>query len=143
MRARTYPAAPRSVNLTCPRISVVMPGASCIGGHVGALSHHPNGLADAVGSAFIEGGMAAQSDPRRADPSAVDSRYYYRRSLSLRELVPALGAAAGAAAVTFYFVKLLLERTPLGPPRPPTGTAGLTLHRSGRTSATPKHIGRR
>jgi len=36
MRARTYPAAPRSVNLTCPRINAVMPGASCIDGRVWA-----------------------------------------------------------------------------------------------------------
>lgn len=143
MRARTYPTAPRSVNRTCPRISVVMPGASCIGGHVWALSHDPTGLADAVGSAFIEGGMSAQSDPRRVDPSHVDSRYYYRRSLSFRELVPALGAAAGAAAVTFYLVKLFLERTPIESTPQRMGATRLTLHRSGRSSATPKHIGRR
>jgi hypothetical protein len=57
--------------------------------------------------------MSAQSDPRRADRPDVDSTYYYRRSLTLREMAPAIGAAAGAAAVTFYLVKLFLERTPL------------------------------
>jgi hypothetical protein len=57
--------------------------------------------------------MSAHSDPQRADSADADSKYYYRRSLTLRELVPAIGAAAGAAAVTFYLVKLFLERTPL------------------------------
>jgi hypothetical protein len=57
--------------------------------------------------------MSAQIDPRRADLSRVDGKYYYRRSLTVRELLPALGAAAGAAAATFYIVKLFLERTPL------------------------------
>ena len=57
--------------------------------------------------------MSAQSDPRRTGAVDVDPKYYYRRSLTVRELVPALGAAAAAAAATFYVVKLLLERTPL------------------------------
>ena len=57
--------------------------------------------------------MSAQSDPRRAVAVSVDPKYYYRRSLTVRELVPALGAAAAAAVATFYVVKLLLERTPL------------------------------
>ena len=57
--------------------------------------------------------MSAQSDPRRAVAVGGDPKYYYRRSLTLRELAPALGAAAVAAAATFYVVKLLIERTPL------------------------------
>ena len=57
--------------------------------------------------------MSAQSDPRRAEAVGVDPKYYYRRSLTARELLPALGAAAAAAAATFYVVKLLIERTPL------------------------------
>ena len=57
--------------------------------------------------------MSAQSDPRRAAVVGGDPKYYYRRSLTLRELAPALGAAAVAAAATFYVVKLLIERTPL------------------------------
>ena len=57
--------------------------------------------------------MSAQSDPRRAVAVSVDPKYYYRRSLGVRELMPAIGAAAAAAAATFYVVKLLLERTPL------------------------------
>src|SRR3954470_4839264 len=111
MRARTYPAAPRSVNRTCPRISV-MPGATCIGA-VWALSRDRSGLAGCNVSALIEAGMSAQSDPRRAVAVDVDPRYYYRRSLSIRELLPAIGAAAVAAAATFYVVKLFTERTPL------------------------------
>jgi len=54
--------------------------------------------------------MFALSDPRAVD---VDPKYYYRRSLTVRELAPAVGAAVAAAAVTFYITKLFLERTPL------------------------------
>jgi len=57
--------------------------------------------------------MSAQSDPRRAVAVGVDPKYYYRRSLTVRELMPALGAGAAAALATFYVVKLLIERTPL------------------------------
>lgn len=55
--------------------------------------------------------MFTMSDPRAVD---VDPKYYYRRSLTIRELAPAVGAAVAVAAVTFYITKLLLERTPLG-----------------------------
>ena len=58
--------------------------------------------------------MSAQSDPRRAVTGDVDPKYYYRRSLTVRELMPAFGAAAAAAVATFYLAKLFLERTPLG-----------------------------
>jgi len=54
--------------------------------------------------------MFTLSDPRAVD---VDPKYYYRRSLTVRELAPAVGAAVAAAAVTFYITKLFLERTPL------------------------------
>ncbi len=57
--------------------------------------------------------MSAQSDPRRAVAVDVDPKYYYRRSLTVRELMPAVGAAAAVAMVSFYVVKLFLERTPL------------------------------
>ena len=57
--------------------------------------------------------MSAQSDPRRAVTVDADPKYYYRRSLTVRELMPALGAAAAAAVATFYVVKLFIERTPL------------------------------
>jgi hypothetical protein len=57
--------------------------------------------------------MSAQNDPRRATADEVRSAYYYRRPLSARELLPALGIGIGAGAVAFYIAKLLLERTPL------------------------------
>jgi hypothetical protein len=57
--------------------------------------------------------MSAQSDPRRAEALDVVPKYYYRRSLSARELLPAIGAAIAAAAVTFYLAKVVIERTPL------------------------------
>jgi len=57
--------------------------------------------------------MSAQSDPRRAVAADVDPKYYYRRSLTVRELMPAFGAAAAAAVATFYVMKLFMERTPL------------------------------
>ena len=50
---------------------------------------------------------------RRADRGADD--YYYRRPLTGRELLPALGAAVGAGLATFYVVRVLTERTPLAP----------------------------
>jgi hypothetical protein len=145
MRARTYPAAPRSVNRTCPRISVVMPGATCIGA-VWALSRDRSGLAERNVSALIEAVMSAQSDPRRAGASDVDPKYYYRRSLSARELLPAIGAAAAAAAATFYVAKLFIQRTPLRSKLPTRAEAHahdrLALHRSGRSKRAGK-LGRR
>lgn len=37
----------------------------------------------------------------------------YRRRLTLKEQLPAVGAAVGAAAAVFYLARLLLQRTPL------------------------------
>jgi hypothetical protein len=56
--------------------------------------------------------MLAKSDPRNAE--AV-SEYYYRRSLSGRELLPAIGVAVAAGLVAFYLTQIVLERTPLAP----------------------------
>ncbi len=39
--------------------------------------------------------------------------YHYRRRLELKETLPAVGAAVGAAGVVFYLARLLLQRTPL------------------------------
>ena len=147
MRARTYPAAPRSVNRKCPRISVVMPDATCIGA-VWALSRERSGLAGCNVSALIEAGMSAQSDPRRAVAVSVDQKYYYRRPLSVRELMPAVGAAVAAAAATFYVVKLLLERTPLRAEPvardAPARRSRLELHRSkADQSSAARIVGRR
>lgn len=92
--------------------------------------------------------MSAQSDPRPTVAVDVDPKYYYRRALSVRELVPALGAAVAAGAATFYVVKLLLERTPL-----PGGLAArersphrsrLGLHRSDADeTSVARNVGRR
>ena len=87
--------------------------------------------------------MSVQSDPRRAEASHVDQKYYYRRSLTVRELMPAMGAAVGAAVVAFYVVKLFMQRTPLGTVPRPGKSPRLTLHRSGRSSVTARDLGRR
>lgn len=39
--------------------------------------------------------------------------YYYRRKLSLREQLPAIGVAVGAGLAAFYVARLLVQRTPL------------------------------
>lgn len=53
--------------------------------------------------------MPAKSDPRDV---AVDS-YYYRRSLSARELLPAIGVGLAAGALGFYVARILLQRAPV------------------------------
>lgn len=52
------------------------------------------------------------------------SRYYYRRHLGVRDLLPALGVAIGAGLFAFYVARLLLQRTPLDVPRAPRPGAG-------------------
>ena len=47
------------------------------------------------------------------------SRYYYRRNLGVRELLPAIAVAIGAGLFAFYVARLLLQRTPLDVPRAP------------------------
>ena len=124
-----------------------MPGPTCIGRRVWALSRERSGLAERNVSALIEAGMSAQSDPRRTPVSDVDPKYYYRRSLTTRELLPALGAALAAGVTTFYVVKLFLERTPLrvDPSAGPRHRPRLELMRPSRKSArsSDKNLGRR
>ena len=43
--------------------------------------------------------------------------YYYRRRLTLREQLPAIGVAVGAALAAFYVARVLIQRTPLVPAR--------------------------
>ena len=50
----------------------------------------------------------------------IADEYYYRRPLTPRELVPALGVGVGVGLVAFYIARLLLERTPLRPERRPS-----------------------
>ena len=57
-------------------------------------------------------------------PTVSDVRrsYYYRRPLSLAELLPAVGVGAAVGLAAFYVARILLERTALLPqvPTPPT-----------------------
>lgn len=54
--------------------------------------------------------MVAMVDPRS---TGAESEYYYRRSLRLRELLPAIGIGIGAGLAAFYVASVLLQRTPL------------------------------
>jgi hypothetical protein len=58
--------------------------------------------------------LSAQPSARREDTV----EYYYRRPLSLRELIPAVGVAISAGLFAFYITRLLLQRTPLKLERP-------------------------
>lgn len=58
--------------------------------------------------------MATSSDA----PPRLTTRlegYVYRRRLSKRELLPAIGAGVATGLAAFYIAKLFLERTPLLP----------------------------
>ena len=46
--------------------------------------------------------------------------YYYRRPLTPREVLPAVGLGVGVGLIAFYLAKILLERTPLRPERRPS-----------------------
>ncbi len=54
--------------------------------------------------------MPAKSDPRETWST---DKYYYRRSLSAREMLPAIGAGVVAGAAVFYLATLLMQRTRL------------------------------
>jgi len=54
--------------------------------------------------------------PRRDD---ADVEYTYRRPLSVRELLPAIGVGIGAGLFAYYVTRLLLQRTPLQVDRRP------------------------
>ena len=61
------------------------------------------------------------------------SDYYYRRALTLPELLPAIGAAVGIGAAAFYVARLFLQRTPLVPMRD-IPTLGPTRERKPRSA---------
>jgi hypothetical protein len=86
--------------------------------------------------------MSVQSDPRLPGAAIAESKYYYRRSLSARELLPAVGAALGAGVAVFYLTKLFLERTPLTIESPGAEAPRLSLHRSS-PSRISRNAGRR
>jgi hypothetical protein len=56
--------------------------------------------------------MPAKSDPR---DRLGGSEYFYRRSLSVRELLPAVGAGVAVGLMAFYLARLFAQRTPLAP----------------------------
>jgi hypothetical protein len=61
--------------------------------------------------------MPAKTDPQ---PERAGSDYYYRRSLSVPDLLPAIGAGVAVGVAVFYLARVLLQRTPLVPePLPP------------------------
>jgi hypothetical protein len=60
--------------------------------------------------------MDRPGESRGAGRRPVD-RYYYRRELTVRELLPAVGLAVGAGLAAFYLARILLQRTPLAPRR--------------------------
>lgn len=59
----------------------------------------------------------------KSEPSSrsrdAGAEYYYRRPLTLSELVPAIGIGIGAGFFAFYVTRLLLQRTPLQVERRP------------------------
>lgn len=56
--------------------------------------------------------MSAKSDPRDETAGA---EYFYRRSLGMTELLPAVGVGVAAGLAAFYVARLVLQRTPLLP----------------------------
>jgi hypothetical protein len=59
-------------------------------------------------------GKRKDAEPKRSDqPRYATEKYYYRRELTSRDLLPAVGAAVGLGAAAFYLAKLWLERTVL------------------------------
>lgn len=47
------------------------------------------------------------------------AEYYYRRQLSAREMLPAVGVAIAAGLLAFYVTRILLQKTPLTVERTP------------------------
>ena len=56
--------------------------------------------------------MPAKTDPRDMTGA---SRYYYRRALSARDLLSAIGAGVAVGLAAFYVARVMLEREPLVP----------------------------
>lgn len=68
----------------------------------------------------------------------MSAEYTYRRKLRASELMPALGAALGLGLAGFYFVRLLLQRTPLLPRETKAGEAGTSLSRLPSGDSSPR-----
>ena len=58
--------------------------------------------------------MALPTNDKTRQTTRLDG-YVYRRTLSTRELIPAVGAGVAAGFVAFYVARLFLQRTPLLP----------------------------
>ena len=71
-------------------------------------------------------------EPKRGAGKASD--YHYRRALTLQEMLPAFGVAAGVAAAAFYVARLFIQRTPLVP-APDIPTLGPPVGSRPRTAA--------
>ncbi len=56
--------------------------------------------------------------------------YSYRRPLTPREVLPAVGVGVGVGLIAFYLAKILLERTPLRPERRPSTQRPSPIRRS-------------
>ena len=52
-------------------------------------------------------------ESRRPRLHAADPKYSYRRHLSLREMLPAIGVGIGVGVFAYYVTRLFLQRTPL------------------------------
>ena len=52
---------------------------------------------------------------QRRDEPKVERGYTYRRELSGKDMIPAIGAGVAVGAVAFYLATLFLQRTPLVP----------------------------
>lgn len=63
--------------------------------------------------------------PRTRDAGV---EYSYRRPLSLREMLPAIGVGVGVGLLAFYVARILLQRTPLRVDRGPRARARLSEH---------------
>ena len=56
--------------------------------------------------------MPAKSDPRH---ESAGSEYFYRRSLRVGELLPAIGVGVAVGVLAFYLTQVVMSRTPLAP----------------------------
>jgi hypothetical protein len=76
--------------------------------------------------------MSAKSDPR---VETAVTKYYYRRALDWREMLPAIGAGLAAGAVVWYAAMVKTQRTPLVPDADPRPSR--TPSRTRKPSRTP------
>ena len=77
-------------------------GASCVQLQVASLPSRPSLI------------MAKSSDRPSRELARLEG-YVYRRQLSGRELIPAVGAGIVTGLTAYYVARLFLERTPLLP----------------------------